>query len=138
MGSEMCIRDSDLAGIQCLVQFERGIGDHGAQTIGIGEELGHHRIRINGTAVIDLDQQVVFDIEGALDLLPKNTFVENILNPDAHAVDLVGVRRANSAPGRANLALAQEALGDLIECAVVLRDDVRIGADPKTRDVDAT
>jgi hypothetical protein len=51
------------------------------------------------------------------------------VHPDADTVDLVGVRRPDAAPRRSDLALAEEALGDLVERAVILRDDVCRGAD---------
>src|SRR3546814_258420 len=60
-----------------------------------------------------------------------------MLDADAHAVDLVGVGRPDAASGGADLALAQEALGDLVARAVVLRDDVRVRAHAQPRDVDA-
>ena len=72
-------------------------------------------------------------LEGSLDLLPEDVLVEEVLDADAHAVDLVGVGRADSAPGRADHALAEEALGDLVERAVVLRDDVGVRTDLQVR-----
>ena len=72
-----------------------------------------------------------------VDLLAQDVLVEEVLHADADAVDLVGVRRSDAATGRADLALAEEALGDLVERAVVLRDEVRVGAHPEPRGVDA-
>ena len=51
--------------------------------------------------------------------------------------DLVGVRRADAAPGGADLVRAEEALGDLVDGLVVRRDDVGVGADDEPGDVDA-
>ena len=55
--------------------------------------------------------------------------VEDVGDPDADAVDLVGVRRPDAASRRTDLVLAQEALGDLVDRGVVRRDHVRVGAD---------
>ena len=52
-------------------------------------------------------------------------------------VHLVGVRRADAAAGRADLALAEEALGDLVDRPVVARDDVGVRADHEPGGVDA-
>ena len=62
---------------------------------------------------------------------------EQILHSDADAVDHVGVGGADSAAGRADLALAEEALGDLVDRAVVLRDDVRVAAHEQLRHIHA-
>ena len=80
-------------------------------------------------AVEDLHQQVVLLVERPLDLLAQDVLVEQVLHADADAVDLVGVGGSDAAAGGADHALAEEALGDLVERAVVLRDDVRVGAD---------
>ena len=64
--------------------------------------------------------------------------VEQVVHADAHAVDLVGVGRADAAAGRADLLLAGEPFGDLVDRAVVRRDDVRGFAHEQARAIDAT
>ena len=101
------------------------------------EQVVDDLVDLDRAAVVDLHEQVVLLVEGALDLLAQDVLVEQVLHPDADAVDLVGVRRSDAAAGGADLPLAEEALGHLVERAVVLGDDVRVGADQQPRDVDA-
>ena len=86
-------------------------------------------------AVVDLGEDLVLQLERALDLLAQDLLVEQVLDADAEAVHLVGVRRADAAAGGADLAAAEEALGDLVDRAVVVGDDVRVGADDAGADV---
>ena len=81
---------------------------------------------------------MVLAVERALDLLAQDRLIEQVLHSDADASDLVAVGRADAASGRADLRLAQETLGDLVEGDVVRRDEVRIGADDQLRRVNAT
>ena len=118
-----------LAGVERLVEQQPGVGDHGAQALGVAQQVVDDLVDRDRAAVVDLHEQVVLLVERALDLLAQDVLVEQVLDADADAVDLVGVGRADAATGRADLALAEEALGDLVERAVVLRDDVRVGAD---------
>ena len=126
-----------LAALERLVQHERRVGDHGAQALGVRQQVVDDLVDRDRATVEHLHEQVVLLVEGRLDLLTQDVLVEQILNTDAHPVDLVGVRRADAAPRRADLALAEEALGHLVEGAVVVRDDVRVGADQQLRHVDA-
>ena len=128
----------DLIAVERLGDQVARVGDHRPQPLGVGEQVFHDLVARDRTAVEDLHQQVVLLVESALDLLAQDVLVEQILHPDADTVDLVGVRRADAAAGRADVALAEEPLRHLVERAVVLRDDVRVGADLQPRDVDAT
>ena len=114
-----------------------GVGDHRPQAVGVGEQVVDDLVDRDRATVVDLHQQVVLLVERALDLLPQDVLVEQVLDADADPVDLVGVGRADAAAGRADLALAEEALGHLVERAVVLRDDVGVRADQQVGDVDA-
>ena len=75
--------------------------------------------------------------QGAFDLLAQNRYVEEVLNANANAVDLVGVGRANAATGGADGALAQKALGGLVDGHVIRRDDVGVGRYAQARGVDS-
>ena len=86
-------------------------------------------------AVVDLDQQVVLLLQTRLDLLPEDVGVEEVLDPDADPVHLVGVRRPDTATGGADLGLAEEAFGDLVDHLVVAGDQVRVRRDQQTRGV---
>ena len=58
---------------------------------------------------------MVLHLERALDLLAQDRLVEQVGDPDAGAVDLVGVRRADPAAGRSDLVLPEEPLGHLVD-----------------------
>ncbi len=118
-----------LAVLQRLVQQQRRVDHHGPQPLGVAQQVFDDLIDADRAAVVDLHQQVVLLIEGALHLLPQDVLVEEVLDADADTVDLVGVGGADAAAGRADLALAEEPLGDLVDRAVVLGDHVRVGAD---------
>ncbi len=92
--------------------------------------------RVDLAPVVDLHQEVVLLLEGGFDLLPQDRLVEQVLDPDADPVDLVGVRRTDATAGGADLGLAQEALGHLVDHLVVGRDDVRVGRDDQVRCID--
>ena len=126
-----------LAAVERLVEQQRGVDDHRPQPVGVGEQLVDDLVDGDRAAVVDLHEQVVLLVERALDLLPQDVLVEQVLHADADAVHLVGVRRTDAAPRRTDLAAAEEALGDLVERAVVRRDDVGVGADDQARGVDA-
>ncbi len=74
----------------------------------------------------NFDEYLILVGQRPLDLLSQNRLVEDVLHPDPDAGDLVAVGRPDTSPRRANLALAQESLGDLVECHVVRRDQVRV------------
>lgn len=126
-----------LAALERLVQHETGVDDHRPQAVGVAEQLVDDLVDADRAPVVHLDEQVVLDVESALDLLAQDVLVEQVLHADADAVDLVGVGGADAAAGGADLALAEEPLGHLVHRAVVAGDDVRVGADEQLRDVDA-
>ena len=111
------------------VEQQRGVGDHRAQPLGVAGQFGDDGVDVERLAVVDLDQHLVLQVQRAVDLGAQHVGVEQVLHPDADARHLVGVGRADAASGRADLRVAEEALGDLVERAVVRRDDVR---DPLT------
>jgi hypothetical protein len=130
------LEEHRLALVERAVQHERRVIDHGAQALGELQQFLHDLVDLDGATVVDLHEQVVLLVERALDLLAQDVLVEEVLDADADAVDLVGVRRPDAATGRADLALAEEPLRDLVEGAVVVRDDVRVGADTQAGDID--
>ena len=132
------LKQHRFVGIQRVVELERGITHHGAQALGIRHELGDHLVGRDGATVVNLDEKVILDLKGALHLLAQDSLVEDVLYANAHAINLVGVGGADSATGGANLALTQEAFGHLVERAVVARNEVRVSAHAKARDVDAS
>src|SRR5699024_7762282 len=118
-----------LALVQRVVQGQGGVGDHRPDAVGIGEELIGDLVDVGGPPVVDLQQDLVLQVEGAFDLVAQQVGVEQVGDADAHAAHLVGVGGPDTAAGGADLALAQEPFGDLVQGAVVRGDHVRAGGD---------
>ena len=76
-------------------------------------------------------------MQAGFDLVVQVVGVEQVMHADADAVDLIRVGRADAAAGGADLVLAEEAFGHLVERAVVGRDDVRGLAHQQVGAVDA-
>jgi hypothetical protein len=72
---------------------------------------------------------VVLAVQSRLHLGGEDLLVEDVRDPYADPVDLVGVRRADATPGRADLVLPEEPLADLVDRGVVRRDQVGARAD---------
>ena len=109
----------------------------GAQPVGVRRQLVDRLLDRRRAAVVDLGEDLVLQLEDALDLGVQDLLVEQVLDADADPVHLVGVRRPDAAPGGAEPPRAEEPLGDLVERAVVVGDHVRVGADLEQAGVDA-
>ena len=118
-----------LTGIEGVVEHERRVGDIGPQWLGVLQQLLRDRIDVQLTAIEDLHQRLILVDQRTLDLLAQDGRVEEILDADADARDLVHVRRPDAATRRADLGLAEESLRHLVECHVVRRNEVGAGAD---------
>ena len=103
-----------LARIERLVEQQAGVAHHGAQAVRVGEQVIHDLVDGDGPAVVDLNEQVVLLVQGTLHLLAQDVLVEQVLDADAHPVDLVRVGRSDATTGSADLALAEEPLRDLV------------------------
>ena len=122
VGAVVDVEQGGLAGLEQdrlvrgerVVQQQRGVGDHRAQPVDVRQQLLDDLVDLDRAAVVDLGEDLVLELERALDLLAQDLLVEQVLDADAEAVHLVGVRRADAAAGRADLAAAEEALGDLV------------------------
>ena len=134
-GRLAALEEHGLAGVESLVQDQSGVGDHRSQPVRVAQQVVDDFVHRDRAPVVDLDQQMVLLVEGTLHLLPQDVLVEDVLDSDADPVDLVGIRRSDPASGRADLPAAEEALRHLVDRAVVLGDDVRVGTDEQLRDV---
>src|SRR5690625_548143 len=94
-------------------------------------------VDVGGAAIVDLDQDLVLLVQGALHLLPEDLLVEEVGDPDANTAHLVREGGNDAAAGGADLPLAEEALGELVQRAVVAGDHVRTGGDQQLGDVHA-
>src|SRR5262249_25032406 len=72
-----------------------------------------------------------------LDLLPQDLRIEHVLDADADARSLVRVGRADAAPRRAELQIAEAPLRRLVDRDVPRHDQVRVAANDDDRRVDA-
>ena len=126
-----------LAVVERLAEHEADVGDIRAQPVAVAEVLVGDLLRVNAAAVVDLREQLVLVPKRQLKLLGENAGVEQVLDPDAHARDLVAVGRPDAAARGADLRVAEEPLADLVEGAVVRHDQVRAGADQETLAADA-
>ena len=127
-----------ISAIEGVVDEPSRIDDVRTDGLGVRQQRLDDRVGLDGTAVVDLDQQLVLLVEGRLDLLPQDRLVEDVLDAHPHAVDLVGIGGTDTATGGADAPLAQETLGDLVEHLVVLGDDVGVGADQRVRHLNPT
>ena len=137
-GPLAALEQHDLAVVERVVQKQRGVRDVRAKGIGVRQEVLGDRVDLERASVVDLDQHLVLALQRAFDLLAQDRRVEQVLHPDAEAGDLVAVRRSDAAAGRADLGLAEEALGHLVEGHVVRRDEVRVRTDDELGGVDTT
>ena len=131
------LEQHDLAGIEGGVQDAGDVGHHRTQPLGVREQGVGHLSGVDGAAVVHLHQQMVLLLQRGFDLLAQDLLVEQILHPNAQAVDLVGVGRADTASGGADAAVAEEPLSDLVDHLVIRGDDVRVGADDELGGVHA-
>src|SRR3954447_5720899 len=115
----------NLAALKGLVEKVTGVGNHRTQSLRVRKEVFRDLIDSDGATVEELHQQVVLLIERTLNLLAQDVLIEEVLHTDADTVNLVGISRADAATGGSDVALSKEALGDLVDRAVVLGDDVR-------------
>ena len=131
------LHDDDLTAVERLVEHELGLGDVRAQPFDEGFEVFDDLFDGHSAPIVDLDEQFVLLPQGPFDLLPQDGFVEDILDADAQAPDLVHVRRADAAAGGADGALAEEPLRHLVQRLVVRRHEVGVRRDPQLRGVGA-
>ena len=113
-----------LALVESLVQNQAGVGDVRLEAFAELEQLVSGLVHVDGATVVQLDQNLVLLVQTGFDLVMQVLGVEQVVHADADAVDLVGVGRADTAAGGADLMLAEETLGHLVERAMVRRDDM--------------
>ena len=106
---------------------ERGhVRRHRPQRIGERERLVPRLRERHRFCSIVLDEDEIVELEQRLELRREAIGIEEILEPDRAPGDLVLVRGADAAAGRADLAVAHRAFAGLIERDVV-REHQRAG-----------
>ena len=131
------LQEHGVAAVERLVQQQPGVADVGLEPVGEGAQLVDGLGDRDRAAVVDLGEDLVLELQHALDLRLEDLLVEEVLHPDADPVHLVGVGGADAAAGGADPPRAEEPLGDLVEGAVVVGDHVGAGAELEPARVDA-
>ncbi|CAB4929157.1 unannotated protein [freshwater metagenome] len=67
--------------------------------------------------------------ERTFDFLSQDARIKDVLDTNAQTRDLVAVRRTDATASRADLGVAEESLDRLVECDVIRRNEMRVGAD---------
>ena len=121
-----------------VVDHAHRVAHHGLDTRRVLAQVARRDVAgVQREAVVDLGQDGVLLLEGHVELLAEDLGVEEVLDPDADAGRLVGVRGADAALGRPQRVLAEEALGHPVELLVVRHDQVRIATHDEAAGVDA-
>ena len=101
------------------------------------EVVAGEGVGIDGKPVVDLGKDSVLLPKNEIQLLPEDLGVQEVLDSQPDTGRLVGVRRTDAAFGRAELVLAQEALGHAVELLVVRHDQVRVAGQADAAAVDS-
>ena len=122
---------------QRTVDEQRDVADVRRETLGEGRGALPDLFQVERRHLVDLREPDVLLGERDLQLLAEDLRVEDVLDADADPRGLVGVRRADSAPGRPDLQGAEPSLRRLIDCDVPRHDQVRVSRNDDDRGVDA-
>ena len=115
--------------LQRALDEQRRVGDVRPQPLRVALRLLGHLLELQRRRAVDPLEPNVLLGECDLDLLAQDLRVEEVLHANPEARRLVGVRRADAAPGRADLELAQPALARLVERDVPRHDEVRVAGE---------
>lgn len=132
------LEEDDLARVDGVVQDQRRVGDVRLDLLRVLEHLLDDLPGLDRAPVEDLGQELVLLLQRRFDLLLQDGLVVEVLDADAHPVDLVGVGRADTAPGGADLALPEEAFRHLVDGDVVRSDQMGVAADQELGRVNAS
>ncbi len=92
--------------IKRVVEQSADVHNMWSDSLGMRQQVFGHLVWIDGAAVVNLDQQVILLLQRRLHLPAQDRLVEKVLDADTDPVDLVGVRRADSASRGADPGLA--------------------------------
>lgn len=123
------LEEDDLARVDGVVQDQRRVGDVRLDLLRVLEHLLDDLARLDRAPVEDLGEELVLLLQGRLDLLLQDRLVVEVLDANAHTVDLVGVRRTDATARRTDLALPEEPFRHLVDRDVVRGDQMGIAAD---------
>ena len=132
------VEDDALAVLQRAVDYQRRVGDHRAQPLGVALVALEHACQLEWLHTVDTLEPDVLLCERDLDLLREDLRVEQVLDADPEPVRLVRVRRADPAVGCPDLQLPQAALTRLVDERMPRHDQVRVPREPDELGGDAT
>ena len=131
------LEDDVAALVEVLPGQPRGVGDVLLDPVAVGEVVLGHRLQVEVGRLRVRAQREPLGLHRGHDLLLQDLLVEQVLHADPEPRGLVGVGRADAAPRRADLQLAELRLARVVEQHVVRHDQVRVGADLQAGEVDA-
>ena len=121
------------AGVDRVVEVERGVGDVAAQAIAVAAVRVVNDVELHRLFFEDRPEVDVLLLEVALELFAERLLLEEIDEADARPRHLVLVGRPDAAPRRPDLAFAAQALAREVDRLVVRHDQVRLVADLEAR-----
>ena len=126
-----------LAGVEPLVHEPHRVRDVVRHAVAVGQIVLGDRLQIESRVLLERAERQPLGLERRDDLLLEDLLVEQVLNPNPQPGRLVGVARADPAPGGADLQLPELRLAGVVEHHVVRHDQVRVRRDPQRSRVDA-
>jgi hypothetical protein len=126
-----------LSGVERVVHEVHGVVDQRRETRRERQVLLGERLRVDGQSVVHLGEDAVLLPQGEVQLLPEDLRVEQVLDSQADAHRLVGVRGTDAALGGAQLRVAEIPLVQPVQLLVVRHDQVRIAREPEATRLDA-
>src|SRR5581483_7151509 len=124
------LEEHALAVAERPVDQQGGVGDVRAEALREALVAGGQLLELDRLDAVDALQPDVLLRQGDLDLLAQDLRVEEILDADPEPERLVGVRRADAAPGGADLELPEPALARLVDRQVPRHDHVGVARQP--------
>jgi hypothetical protein len=122
--------------VERLPDHPRRVGDERLEPVAERAELLGHRVEVERRVLRERPQRLALRLHRGADLLAQDLLVEQVLDADPEARRLVGVARADPAPRRADLQLAELRLARVVEELVVRHDHVRVRGYPQPAHVD--
>ena len=124
-------------GVEHVPGEPRGVGHVLRDPVAVGQVVLGHRLQVELRRLRVRAQLEPLGLHRGDDLLLEDLLVEQVLHADAEPRRLVGVAGADAAPRGADLQPPELRLARVVEQHVVGHDQVRVGADPQAREVDA-
>ena len=123
-GALRALEQQVLASAVRVIESARHVGDQRRDPRRQGQGFVKNRLPIQFRLLVIVLQHEIMKVEKLAQLLGKALGVEQILQPDGAARDLVLVGRADAAPGGADLAAAFRRLARVVERRVIRKNQL--------------